>query len=74
VRINQAARDQVNARRELHTSARIVIQHASAGDWYPQPWVLVCILERARDFRELGYVPPLSGILHYIAGNRAARN
>lgn len=68
------ARDKVRARREFEISARTVIRHASAGDWYPQPWVLVCILERAREFRELGYVNPLSGILYYIAAARSARN
>ena len=61
-------------RRELAIAANTIIRHATAGDWYPQPWVCACVLQRARELGAFEYTAALAGILGHIARRRETRN
>lgn len=66
------AADAAYALDEMLSAARLIIAHARAGSYYPEPWVLACVLDRARHWQRTEYCPALGAILYFV-GTRSAR-
>lgn len=59
---------------ELRSASRMVIRHARIGDFYPQPWVLACMIERAVHLEQPDVIVQIRGILEYTASRFPAGN